>query len=155
MCVYVRVHRPPPISGLSRHQAAVALLSGELRADMPLPSPPSRRVGIKASDGGSGRSNSGGENGGSDEDGGDGGGGGAATAVWSINSASPFVPYHLRDDVVRYVSYTSYLQEVLSRPLHALNYGGDGGGGGSWGGDDNRSQVRSNRQDSRVPAGGR
>ncbi|GLI59200.1 hypothetical protein VaNZ11_001036 [Volvox africanus] len=131
--------RPPPISGMSRQQAAAALLSGELRADMPLPSPPSRQGGLSGSgtrgrDNG-GRSDSSGDDGGSDNDDGSGGGGGVATAMWSISSASPFVPYHLRDEVVRYVSYTSYLQEVLSRPLHAPTWGGGGGG------DDSRSQA--------------
>ncbi|GIL46226.1 hypothetical protein Vafri_3260, partial [Volvox africanus] len=130
--------RPPPITGMSRQQAAAALLSGELRADMPLPSPPSRRGGVSGAgtrgrDNG-GRSGSSGDDGGSDDDEGS-GGGGVATAMWSISSASPFVPYHLRDEVIRYVSYTSYLQEVLSRPLHAPTWGGGGGG------DDSRSQA--------------
>eukprot|EP00198_Chlamydomonas_reinhardtii_P011316 XP_001700653.1 predicted protein [Chlamydomonas reinhardtii] len=59
---------------------------------------------------------------GEDEDeegpyGGDLAGGGAS----AYGGRGAFVPYYMRHEVERYVSYGSYLQEMLSRPLHAAS----------------------------------
>lgn len=166
--------RPPRVPGLSRPDAAAALLSGQLRADSAPPAPTGRRSlasGLTAAEAAEARRRAnkdasnmgfgGGGGDGEDEDeegpyGGDLAGGGAS----AYGGRGAFVPYYMRHEVERYVSYGSYLQEMLSRPLHVPPRDGGGGGeGGSgragggassrgggdgsvWGGDDARSQVR-------------